>query len=129
MILPFILQSCLHSGDIKNEYLTITKERLNLIHKDDVIKKLIKTWAFVAKASKKVFSKTISRLQGYDDLSQALDDEQRSLLEMFPADFESLPNLHINRHLVDHARNYGTCVNMAVGTKEMIIMIVQVLQI
>lgn len=39
---------------------------------------------------------------------------------MFPASFENLPNLHINRHLVDHARNYGTCVNMAVGTKEMV---------
>jgi hypothetical protein len=39
---------------------------------------------------------------------------------MFPASFENLPNLHINRHLVNHARNYGTCVNMAVGTKEMV---------
>ena len=39
---------------------------------------------------------------------------------MFPANFENLPNLHINRHLVDHARNYGTCVNMAVGIKEMV---------
>ena len=34
--------------------------------------------------------------------------------------FENLPNLHINRHLADHARNYGTCVNMAVGIKEMV---------
>ena len=39
---------------------------------------------------------------------------------MFPASFENLPNLHINRHLVDHARNYGTCVNIAVGIKEMV---------
>ena len=39
---------------------------------------------------------------------------------MFPKSFENLPNLHINRHLVDHARNYGTCVNTAVGTKEMV---------
>ena len=39
---------------------------------------------------------------------------------MFPTSFENLPNLHINRHLVDHARNYGTCVNTAVGTKEMV---------
>src|SRR5688572_13342065 len=39
---------------------------------------------------------------------------------MFPASFENLPNLHINRHLVDHARNYGTCVNTAVGIKEMV---------
>jgi hypothetical protein len=39
---------------------------------------------------------------------------------MFPTRFENLPNLHINRHLVDHARNYGTCINMAVGIKEMV---------
>ena len=39
---------------------------------------------------------------------------------MFPANFENLPNLHINHHLVDNACNYGTCVNMAVGIKEMV---------
>ena len=39
---------------------------------------------------------------------------------MFSASFENLPNLHINCHLVDHARNYGTCVNVAIGIKEMV---------
>ena len=39
---------------------------------------------------------------------------------MFSANFENLPNLHINCHLVDHAHNYRTCVNMAVGIKEMV---------
>ncbi|RIB26739.1 hypothetical protein C2G38_1954571, partial [Gigaspora rosea] len=34
--------------------------------------------------------------------------------------FQNLPNLHINRHLVDHARQYATCVNTAVGIKEMV---------
>jgi hypothetical protein len=82
MILPFILQRCLHSGAIKDEYLTATKERLGLSRKNDVIKKLIKTWALVAKASKKVFSNTISRSEYYDNLSQALNDEQRALLEV-----------------------------------------------
>jgi hypothetical protein len=81
MILPFIFKRCLHSGDIKNEYLTITKERLGLSRKDDVIKKLIRTWALVAKASKKIFSNTITRLQDYDNLSEALDNEQHALLE------------------------------------------------
>ena len=82
MILPFILKQCLHLGDIKNEYLTTTKERIGLLRKDDVIKKLIKTWALVATASKKVFSNAISRSQGYDSLSQALDNEQYALLEV-----------------------------------------------
>ena len=39
---------------------------------------------------------------------------------MFPANFENLPNLHINHHLVDNGHNYGTCVNMAVGIKKMV---------
>ena len=77
-------------GKYQNEYLTITKEQLGLFRKDDVIKKLIRTWAFVAKASKKVFSNTISRLQGYDNLSQALDDEQRALLEAIVLSFLSI---------------------------------------
>ena len=81
IILPFILKQCLKSGDIKNEYLIVTKERLGLFCQNDVIKKLIKTWAIVAKASKMVFSSTISRSQGYDNLSEALDNEQYALLE------------------------------------------------
>ena len=55
MILLFILQRCLHSGAIKAEYLITTKERLVLSRQNDVIKKLVKTWALVAKASKKYF--------------------------------------------------------------------------
>ena len=39
---------------------------------------------------------------------------------MFPANFQNLPNLHVNRHLVDHARQYSTCINTAVGLKEMV---------
>lgn len=39
---------------------------------------------------------------------------------MFPEQFENLPNLHVNVHLSDHARNYGTLVNVAVGIKEMV---------
>lgn len=35
-------------------------------------------------------------------------------------DFENLPNLHVNYHLVQHARNYATLLNTGVGTKEMV---------
>ncbi|GBB83725.1 hypothetical protein RclHR1_01040030 [Rhizophagus clarus] len=120
MILPFILKRCLHSGTIKSEYLTATKERLSLSHQNNVIKKLVKTWALVAKASKEIFSTIILQPEYYDNLSQTLNNEHHALLEMFPTSFGNLPNLHINRHLVDHARNYGTCTNMSVGIKEMV---------
>jgi hypothetical protein len=35
-------------------------------------------------------------------------------------DFENLPNLHANYHLVQHARNYATLLNTSVETKEMV---------
>lgn len=34
-------------------------------------------------------------------------------------DFENLPNLHINLHLIQHVKNYTTLLNTGVGTKEM----------
>ena len=39
---------------------------------------------------------------------------------MFPNDFASLPNLHVNVHLPQHACNFGTLVNTAVAVKEMV---------
>jgi len=35
-------------------------------------------------------------------------------------EFGNLPNLHINLHLVFHAKNYGTLINVQVGNKEMV---------
>jgi hypothetical protein len=81
MILPFILQRCLHSGTIKSEFLIATKGRLGLLHQNNVIKKLVKTWALVAKASKEIFSSIILRSEYYNNLSQALNNEQHALLE------------------------------------------------
>jgi len=39
---------------------------------------------------------------------------------VFPEEFQNLPNLHVNVHLPDHAWNYATLVNVAVGVKEMV---------
>src|SRR6185369_5919285 len=39
---------------------------------------------------------------------------------MFPNEFSTLPNLHVNVHLSRHARNYATLVNTAVAVKEMV---------
>jgi len=38
---------------------------------------------------------------------------------MFPDTFKNLPNVHVNLHLPQHARNFATLRNTAVGTKEM----------
>lgn len=42
------------------------------------------------------------------------------MYKLFPNSFQNLPNLHVNRHLVSHARQYAMCVNTAVGIKEMV---------
>src|SRR5581483_4977095 len=34
--------------------------------------------------------------------------------------FSGLPNLHINRHIVAHAKTYGTAFNTSVSVKEMV---------
>jgi len=38
----------------------------------------------------------------------------------FPSHFTNLSNLHVNVHLSQHARNFATLVNTAVGVKEMV---------
>ncbi|CAG8546546.1 12384_t:CDS:1, partial [Cetraspora pellucida] len=37
---------------------------------------------------------------------------------LFSDNFNNLPNLHINRHHVQNARNFGMLVNISVGVKE-----------
>ncbi|CAG8852607.1 16929_t:CDS:2, partial [Gigaspora margarita] len=51
-------------------------------------------------------------------LDEALKIEHTLLLKLFPDNFNNLPNLHINRHHVQNARNFGTLVNISVGVKE-----------
>ncbi|RIB12290.1 hypothetical protein C2G38_2201036 [Gigaspora rosea] len=54
-------------------------------------------------------NETKARSSGYYQLQETLDKELNVLIELFPNSFQHLPNLHINRHLVDHARRYATC--------------------
>ena len=51
--------------------------------KQDVINHLIHTWGLSAKASKKVFSLAINRLNGYSQLQKALNEEFNTLTEVF----------------------------------------------
>lgn len=39
---------------------------------------------------------------------------------MFPSDFTNLPNLHALKHLPEHAKRYGSLVNISVSLKEMV---------
>ena len=39
---------------------------------------------------------------------------------MFPSNFTNLPNLHALRHLSEHAKRYGSLINISVSLKEMV---------
>ncbi|GES72475.1 hypothetical protein GLOIN_2v1790377 [Rhizophagus clarus] len=58
-------------------------------------------------------------LDSYDELQKCLEEEMKILPKVFP-EFANLPNLHINIHLLVHARTYGTLINTQVGIKEMV---------
>ncbi|POG61704.1 hypothetical protein GLOIN_2v1486005 [Rhizophagus irregularis DAOM 181602=DAOM 197198] len=42
------------------------------------------------------------------------------LLKVFPEEFSNLPNLHVLRHLSEHARRFGNLINASVSLKEMV---------
>ncbi|GES95935.1 hypothetical protein GLOIN_2v1790377 [Rhizophagus clarus] len=58
-------------------------------------------------------------LDSYDELQKCLEEEMKILPKVFP-EFANLPNLHINIHLLVHARTYGTLINTQIGIKEMV---------
>ncbi|GET65501.1 hypothetical protein GLOIN_2v1487024 [Rhizophagus irregularis DAOM 181602=DAOM 197198] len=98
MIMPFILNSFLESSSLKeNESRSILRRiqesRINMA---------------------KNFT-----LDSYDELQKCLEEEMKILPKVFP-EFANLPNLHINIHLLVHARTYGTLINTQVGIKEMV---------
>ncbi|PKY61218.1 hypothetical protein RhiirA4_485891 [Rhizophagus irregularis] len=89
MILPFILNRFLKYKYFKQSEIEKFQARTGVSHKNDYIK-----------------------------LQECLDNERTLFLQAFK-DFENLPNLHINYHLAQHARNYTTLLNTGIGIKEM----------
>ncbi|GES95217.1 hypothetical protein GLOIN_2v1790377 [Rhizophagus clarus] len=83
MIMPFILN----------------KSRINMAK--NVI---ITCWVYVAKTMRIVFESKFT-LDSYDELQKCLEKEMKILPKVFPK-FANLPNLHINIHLLVHARTY-----------------------
>ncbi|PKK56791.1 hypothetical protein RhiirC2_858468, partial [Rhizophagus irregularis] len=119
MIIPFILYRCLTTNLLKREVLTNMKERMNLQSYCHVINKIIKCWVQFSLTTRMVFSKTLTKVD-YETIQKMLELECKMLLEVFPEQFSGLPNLHINRHIVAHAKTYGTALNTSVSVKEMV---------
>ncbi|GES76619.1 hypothetical protein GLOIN_2v1790940 [Rhizophagus clarus] len=118
MIMPFILNSFLETSSLKeNESRSILRRiqesRINMAK--NVI---IACWVYVAKTMRMVFESKFT-LDSYDELQKCLEEEMKILPKVFP-EFANLPNLHINIHLLVHAKTYGTLIKTQVGIKEMV---------
>ncbi|PKC51505.1 hypothetical protein RhiirA1_447471 [Rhizophagus irregularis] len=72
----------------------------------------------MAKTMAMVFKDSFTK-EEYSELREYLRNERVLLSQAFK-DFENLPNLHTNFHLLLHAKNYVTLLNTNAGTKEMI---------
>ncbi|GES94412.1 hypothetical protein GLOIN_2v1790940 [Rhizophagus clarus] len=79
---------------------------------------IIACWVYVAKTMRMVFESKFT-LDSYDELQKCLEEEMKILPKVFP-EFANLSNLHINIHLLVHARTYGILINTQVGIKEMV---------
>ncbi|CAG8659614.1 3948_t:CDS:2, partial [Paraglomus occultum] len=119
MLMPFILKRFLTWRHIKSDALTLIKERLNLSRVDQVATRVLQVWVTEAKTLKLAFSVTMDT-NAYKALEKTLREQSRLLTEVFPEDFANVPNLHLNVHLPQHAKNFATLVNTSVGVKEMV---------
>ncbi|RHZ69317.1 hypothetical protein Glove_284g147 [Diversispora epigaea] len=118
MIFPFILQRFLTPEYIKKEVFEKMKIATSL-NSNNLIKKIIECWIRIANCTKLVFSSYFRNKDDYNNLDIMLREESECLIKVFP-EFNMLPNVHVNFHLVQHAVSYGNLINISVGVKEMV---------
>ncbi|KAF0551527.1 hypothetical protein F8M41_023288 [Gigaspora margarita] len=87
--------------------------------KNLAVSRLCTCWTIEAKVLKLAFSLSMTK-NSYQKLQELFESECKMLLQLFPNNFTNLPNLHVNLHLPQHARNFATLVNTSVGIKEMV---------
>ncbi|UZO26393.1 uncharacterized protein OCT59_018620 [Rhizophagus irregularis] len=103
---------------LKNNEAATIRQRIDVARISLVLKAIISCWVQVAKTMKAVFNKEFT-LDSYEELQLCLKEEFLILPKVF-ASFVNLPNIHINMHLLMHAKTFGTLVNSQVGIKEMV---------
>ncbi|EXX58900.1 hypothetical protein GLOIN_2v1790940 [Rhizophagus irregularis DAOM 181602=DAOM 197198] len=118
MMIPFILNRFLRNTHFKNSELALFQRRTGVTRSDLAIKLWLKCWVVMAKMMAMVFKDSFTK-EEYSELRECLCNERVLLSQAFK-DFENLPNLHTNFHLLLHAKNYATLLNTNAGTKEMI---------
>ncbi|CAB5300542.1 unnamed protein product [Rhizophagus irregularis] len=118
MIMPFVLNNFLKISSLKENESKNILRRIGASRISMVKNGIISYWVHVAKTMRMVFESKFA-LDSYDELEKCLGEEMIILPKIFP-EFANLPNLHVNIHLLMHARTYGTLTNTQVGTKEMV---------
>ncbi|CAB4378007.1 unnamed protein product [Rhizophagus irregularis] len=116
--MPFVLNNFLKISSLKENESKNILRRIGASRISMVKNVIISCWVHVAKTMRMVFESKFT-LDSYDELEKCLGEEMIILPKIFP-EFANLPNLHVNIHLLMHARTYGTLTNTQVGTKEMV---------
>ncbi|PKK63574.1 hypothetical protein RhiirC2_716893 [Rhizophagus irregularis] len=112
MVIPFILNRILKPQNFKQSEIDKFRSQTGVSRSDLVIKLWLKCWILVTKTMSMAFMHSFTK-EDYTKLRECLDNERRLLSQAFE-DFENLPNLHINLHLILHAKNYATLLNTGV---------------
>ncbi|GBC36031.2 hypothetical protein GLOIN_2v1790940 [Rhizophagus irregularis DAOM 181602=DAOM 197198] len=113
MIMPFLLNQFLKESSIKRNETAIIQQRIDAFRVSSVPKIIISCWIHVAKTMKAVFNKKFTS-DSYEELQQCLEEEFSILPKVF-VNFVNLPNIHVNMHLLMHAKTFGTLINIQVA--------------
>ncbi|GET55078.1 hypothetical protein GLOIN_2v1790940 [Rhizophagus irregularis DAOM 181602=DAOM 197198] len=113
MIMPFLLNQFLKESSIKRNETAMIQQRIDAFRVSSVPKIIISCWIHVAKTMKAVFNKKFTS-DSYEELQQCLEEEFSILPKVF-VNFVNLPNIHVNMHLLMHAKTFGTLINTQVA--------------
>ncbi|GBC04304.1 hypothetical protein RclHR1_05600004 [Rhizophagus clarus] len=118
MIIPFILARCLNTAHLKQYFVTTIKNNCELTNLRQVKAAMVRTWSFFAKLCAKVFANKFCE-SDYQVLDQLIIKLTKIWNKIYPDIINTLPNVHVLRHLPSIAANFGTLQNVSVSLKEM----------
>ncbi|PKY57533.1 hypothetical protein RhiirA4_478668 [Rhizophagus irregularis] len=104
---------------IKDDIIQKIRQQNSLRRSSQAIAFIFQCWVSFAILAKLVFTSSLQD-SDYSRLNQLLNNFIDNVLKVFPSDFMNLPNLHALKHLPEHARQYGSLVNISVSLKEMV---------
>ncbi|GET52307.1 hypothetical protein GLOIN_2v1790940 [Rhizophagus irregularis DAOM 181602=DAOM 197198] len=113
MIMPFLLNQFLKESSINRNETAMIQQRIDAFRVSSVPKIIISCWIHVAKTMKAVFNEKFTS-DSYEKLQQCLEEEFSILPKVF-VNFVNLPNIHVNMHLLMHAKTFGTLINTQVA--------------